>query len=151
MFPSYAYPDAPRLPLEDDLFGHRVADPYRWLEVEDAPETKAWSAAEDELYGAWAALHPERAAVADRLMTMVPGYRGAPTVIGARRFWTERRPGQDHGVLHVRDGAGTRVLVDPTTPTSMGGSPSTAGPRPSKATGSPTCSPRAATRRPACG
>jgi prolyl oligopeptidase len=115
MFPSHAYPDAPRLPLEDDLFGHRVADPYRWLEVEDAPETKAWSAAEDELYGAWAALHPERAAVADRLMTMVPGYRGAPTVIGARRFWTERRPGQDHGVLHVRDGAGTRVLVDPNT------------------------------------
>jgi prolyl oligopeptidase len=115
VFPPTAYPAATRLVVEDELFGHRVADPYRWLEDEAAAATVAWSEAEDELYDAWAGGHPERTGVADRLMAMIPGFRGAPTVIGSRRFWTERRPGQDHAVLFVADGAGTRALVDPNT------------------------------------
>ena len=113
VFPPDSYPDAPRLAVEDELFGRRVADPYRWLEDESGADTAAWSVAEDELYGSWAAGHPQRALVADRLMAMIPGYRGAPTVIGDRRFWTERHPGQDHAVLYASDAAGTRALVDP--------------------------------------
>jgi prolyl oligopeptidase len=112
-FPPIAYPVAQRLPVVDELFGHRVADPYRWLEDEHSPQTVAWSAAEDELYDSWAATHPERVLVADRLMDLLPGFRSAPTVIGERRYWTERRAGQDHAVLHVSDAAGERALVDP--------------------------------------
>jgi prolyl oligopeptidase len=113
VFPPSAYPPADRAPIVDDLFGHRVADPYRWLEVETGADTVAWSAAEDEVYASWAAEHPERVLVADRLMDLIPGFRSAPVVIGGRRFWTSRRPGQDHAVLHVTDDAGDRALVDP--------------------------------------
>jgi prolyl oligopeptidase len=113
VFPPDSYPAAPRLPIRDELFGHRVDDPYRWLEDDAADDTRAWSAAEDELYDGWAAEHPERVLVADRLMELIPGFRGAPTVIGERRFWTERQPGQDHAVVRVADRDGVRVLVDP--------------------------------------
>jgi prolyl oligopeptidase len=43
------YPDAERLNLVEDLYGHRVADPYRWLEDPADPLTGAWSAAQDQL------------------------------------------------------------------------------------------------------
>ena len=43
------YPPAPRLDVVDDLHGHQVADPYRWLEDEKAPEVQAWMKAQDAL------------------------------------------------------------------------------------------------------
>ncbi|MGH3567835.1 MAG: hypothetical protein ACRDRH_17760 [Pseudonocardia sp.] len=33
---QHAYPEAERLDLVQDLHGHRVVDPYRWLEDADA-------------------------------------------------------------------------------------------------------------------
>jgi prolyl oligopeptidase len=107
------YPKAERLPIDEEMHGHRVADPYRWLEDAGTPETVAWSAAQDDLWTGWASSHPERAPLADHLLSLVPGVRSAPTVIGSRRFWTERGPRQDHGVLFVTDEIGTRPLVDP--------------------------------------
>jgi prolyl oligopeptidase len=107
------YPEAARQPIEERLHGHLVADPYRWLEDVDASDTAAWAVAEDRLWAGWAADHRERDVLADRLMTLIPGVRSAPFVVGERRFWTQRAPGQDHGVLFVADAAGTRALVDP--------------------------------------
>ena len=46
---SPPYPPAERLDLVETLHGHRVADPYRWLEDADDPRTQAWSAAQDGL------------------------------------------------------------------------------------------------------
>ena len=43
------YPDAPTADHVDDYHGHRVADPYRPLEDGDAPATRAWIAAQNEL------------------------------------------------------------------------------------------------------
>ena len=39
------YPAARTVSVVDDYFGTRVADPYRWFEVE-SPETKRWAAAQ---------------------------------------------------------------------------------------------------------
>src|SRR4051812_6308363 len=43
------YPDAARLDLVEDLHGHRIADPYRWLEDPADPRTRAWTEAQDAL------------------------------------------------------------------------------------------------------
>jgi prolyl oligopeptidase len=108
------YPPARRLDLVEDLFGHRVADPYRWLEDADTAETRQWLAAEEELWAAYRAGLPGRDAFAARVRELLQvGYVGVPAWRGASRFYTRRDPGQEHGVLYVVDGGGERVLVDP--------------------------------------
>src|SRR5262249_7202561 len=43
------YPPAPRADSVEQHLGASVADPYRWLETMDSPETRAWVAAENTL------------------------------------------------------------------------------------------------------
>ena len=43
------YPPARRDDLVEELHGVAVADPYRWLESPDDPDTRAWIAAQNEL------------------------------------------------------------------------------------------------------
>jgi prolyl oligopeptidase len=109
------YPDAERLDLVEDLHGHRVADPYRWLEDDDDPRTTAWTAAQDALATEHLAALPLRGRFAERLEQLVhAGAVGVPAWRGERAFSTRRDPGQEHAVLRVRDADGSlRVLVDP--------------------------------------
>src|SRR3954452_2965918 len=110
------YPEAPRLDLVEDLHGHRVADPYRWLEVDTDPRTQAWSEAEDALAAEVLSSLPLRPEFAGRLEKLVhAGAVGLPVRRGGRAFSTRRDPGQEHAVLRVHEADGTvRVLVDPT-------------------------------------
>jgi prolyl oligopeptidase len=110
------YPEAPRLDLVEDLHGHSVADPYRWLEDDGDPRTTAWAAAQDELATGLLAGLPTRPAFADRLADLVhAGAVGIPVWRRGRAFSTRRDPGQEHAVLRVTEPDGTvRVLVDPT-------------------------------------
>lgn len=111
------YPPAERLPLVDDLHGRAVADPYRWLEDADAPATRAWLAAQDDLFTAYATGLPGRERLRDRVRELLDtGAVGAPVWRGERRFFTRRTAGQEHAVLYTVD-PGTdheRALVDPT-------------------------------------
>ena len=108
------YPPAPRLDLVEDLSGHRVADPYRWLEDPDSAETRQWLAAEEDLWAAYRAQLPGRDEFAARVRELMQvGYVGVPAWRGTSRFFTRRDPGQEHGVLYVADDAGERVLIDP--------------------------------------
>ena len=108
-------PLAPRLDLVEVLHGREVADPYRWLEDADAPQTKEWSAAQDRLVRAHLDALPGRERLARRLDELLAtGAVGTPAWRGGRPFWTRRAPGQDHAVLLTRDADGTeRVLLDP--------------------------------------
>ncbi|MCZ2815040.1 prolyl oligopeptidase family serine peptidase [Modestobacter sp. VKM Ac-2984] len=110
------YPDAPRLDLVDDLHGHPVADPYRWLEDAADPRTVAWAAAQDELAADLLAGLPGRPAFAERMAELVhAGAVGIPVWRNGRAFSTRRDPGQEHAVLRVAEPDGSvRVLVDPT-------------------------------------
>ena len=117
------YPGARRLDLSEDLFGHRVSDPYRWLEDPDSDETRAWLRAEDDLFRGYGEALPGVAALAARILELTgTGHIGVPVWRGARQFFTRRLPGQEHAVLCTLDpesaggpaGATSgRTLIDP--------------------------------------
>jgi len=109
------YPVAERLDLIEDLHGHRVADPYRWLEDVEDPRTRAWSQAQDELVAEFAEHWPGREGITRRLGELLgSGVVGVPVWRGERRFFIRREGGQEMAVLYVQDGdAERRVLLDP--------------------------------------
>jgi prolyl oligopeptidase len=117
-FPG-GYPAARRLDLVEDLHGHRVADPYRWLEDADSPQTRQWLAAEDELWAAYRAGLPRGDEFAARVRELLRvGSVGLPTWRGPARFAMRRDPDQEHAVLYVCDqangpGGDERALIDP--------------------------------------
>ncbi len=109
------YPPARHEDLVEDLFGHRVADPYRWLEDAGSGETRQWLAAEEELWAAYRAELPGRDAFAARVGELLRvGYVGVPAWRGTARFYTRRDPDQEHGVLYVADAAGVAAEADGT-------------------------------------
>ena len=113
--------DVPPPPTEvrevvDTLHGVDVPDPYRWLEDQEAPETRAWIDAQN--------------AYTDRVLNALPGRAelralaasvleretiGLPYERGGRYFHTRRRADRELAVLYVREGLDgeDRVLIDP--------------------------------------
>src|SRR5260370_25885885 len=66
------YPAAHRGDVVDDYHGTQGPDPYRWLEDPDAPETRAWSEAENPLSAAYLAALPAPPRIRDRLPALWP-------------------------------------------------------------------------------
>ncbi len=113
--PRPSYPPAARQDIVEDLHGHQVADPYRWLEDPADPATRAWSAAQDELFAAQRAEWPGADAVRRRLAELLgSGVVGAPGWRGDRQFFMRRSAAQEHAVLLTIDpGGDERTLLDP--------------------------------------
>src|SRR6476660_6277700 len=112
-----AYPVAAKGTQVDDYHGTSIADPYRWLENTDSPETKAWVEAENRVSFSYLAAIPERNAIRDRLTKLwdYPKYF-APTKTGDLLFYFENSGLQNQNILYVRDGnKPSRVLIDPNT------------------------------------
>jgi prolyl oligopeptidase len=109
------YPPAERLDLVDTLHGHRVADPYRWLEDPADPRTVQWSAAQDALAAEHLGALPGRERLAASLRELLAaGSVSVPLWRAGRAFSTRREPGQEHAVVLVTEPDGTeRVLLDP--------------------------------------
>ena len=116
--PHTAYPAAPSDAVVDDYHGVKVADPYRWLEEPDAPATRAWVAAENELTFGYLARIPARESI-QRRMTELWDYARyeLPTQAGGRVFFRRNDGLQNQSVLLVVDspGAEARALLDPNT------------------------------------
>ncbi len=114
--PALVYPETPRGALVEELHGVRVADPYRWLEAMDAPETRAWVAAQNALADGWLDT-PEREALRARLVELWAYPRlELPLRSAGRTFYRRNDGSQNQGVLYVADGdvpRGGRVVVDP--------------------------------------
>jgi prolyl oligopeptidase len=110
-----AYPEARRSGDADTLHGTVVADPYRWLEDADDPETVAWSEAQDALLQAENGHLPGRDRLAGRVAELLgAGTIGTPAWRGDRQFFMRRTAHQEHAVLLTVDPDGTeRALVDP--------------------------------------
>ena len=43
------YPETKKADVTEDYSGTKVTDPYRWLEDDNSPETKAWVEAENKV------------------------------------------------------------------------------------------------------
>ena len=113
--PRPSYPESPKSDVVDSYHGVRVADPYRWLEDPDNPETRAWVAAQNALTRS-VLDGPMRDGLVDRLTALYNYPRtGVPFKRGSRYFFTHNTGLQDQPVLYVQDGLnGTpRVLLDP--------------------------------------
>ena len=103
--------------LTEDIGGHQVSDPYRWLEDDTSDERAGWLAAQADLFGSYREEElPGRERLADRVRELLrTGYVGTPVWRGERSFFTQRAPDQEHGVLCTRLADGpVEVLVDPT-------------------------------------
>ena len=100
----------------DTLHGVDVGDPYRWLEDQEAPETRAWigvqNAYTDRVLGALPG-RDQLAALAAKVLEV--DAIGLPNERGGRYFYSRRGPDQDLQVLYVRQGSvgEDRVLIDP--------------------------------------
>jgi prolyl oligopeptidase len=110
------YPPARRLDIVDDFHGTKVADPYRWLEDGDSPETIAWAESESRLTKAYLAAIPGREQFKSRLMALGNYARQAAyQKINGRYFFMRNSGLQNQYVYYVADGLAwpPRVLLDP--------------------------------------
>src|SRR5437762_14252087 len=78
---SITYPPARKGDVVDDYHGTKVADPYRWLEDVDSPETRAWVEAENRVTFAYLERIPERERIRRRL-TELWDYRSEERRVG---------------------------------------------------------------------
>jgi prolyl oligopeptidase len=112
---EFSYPQARRLGLTEDLLGHQVSDPYRWLEDTSSDERADWLAAQVSLFESQRSELAGREELAEQVRELLSvGYEGTPVWRADRRFFTRRDPGAEHGVLCTRLGdRPVEVLLDP--------------------------------------
>ena len=115
------YPQTRRDDTVEDLHGHRIADPYRWLEDPDSPETKAWVRAQNEVSRRSLDALPSRDWFHRELTAIVSMPRaGTPVRLGDRYLVSRNDGTQQQDQWFVADSleelvAGGRLLVDPNT------------------------------------
>ena len=115
--PSFPAPPATRRDdFHETLHGVDLVDPYRWLEDDGSPETRAWIDAQNNYAHALLDSLPAHDFVHARL-TALNNYddQGTPSEYGGRYIIREHRAGDDLWTVHVRDGLNGKdeVLLDP--------------------------------------
>lgn len=104
---------APIKPVTETLWGQRVTDNYRYMESL-GPETVTWMKAQGAYTRTLLDSIQPRSALGKRVAAFtasfvpIQGYAR----YGGRAFYEERAAGSDNFDLMVRDGAGTKKLVD---------------------------------------
>jgi prolyl oligopeptidase len=101
--------------VEDTLHGHKIADPYRWLENRNDPATQAWTAKELAYTRSLLDPLPGRDQIHARLEQLLTiGTINTPQIAGPYYLYTRREGHQNQPVLYVRRGVRgkDRVLVD---------------------------------------
>jgi len=113
--PPVKYPTTRRTDFTDTYFGTKVADPYRWLEALDSPETKAWVTAQNEVTFGYLGQIPFRDKIRERLTTIWNYERyGVPEQVGPELVFSKNDGLQNQAVLYRQRGAAEpQVLLDP--------------------------------------
>jgi prolyl oligopeptidase len=110
-------PPAARIDSAKDTYGSTVvSDPYRWLEDQNSPETRAWIDAEQKCTEAALSNFPGRAQLTKRLGELLHTDSFEPPVErGGRYFYRKHPADQDLSLLYIRRGlnAPEEILIDP--------------------------------------
>jgi prolyl oligopeptidase len=110
------YPVTKKVEQIDTYFGVKVADPYRWLEQENAPETARWVAEQNQLTFGYLESIPYRRQVRDRLEKLYNYAKyGPPFRRGQYYFFFKNDGLQNQSVLYAQEGldGAPAVLLDP--------------------------------------
>ena len=109
----------PHTPVEEVteiLHGVPVTDPYRWLEDQESPRTRAWIAAQTQFARSYLDTIPGRKRIRERIRELldVETYDSIQKADG-RYFFRKRQPGQEQPSICFREGLeGTdQLLVEP--------------------------------------
>jgi len=103
-------------PVTEVLHGVPVTDPYRWLEDQESPETRAWLAAQTTYARSYLDAIPGRGRIRERVRELleVETYDSIQKA-GRRYFFRKRLPTQEQPCIFVREGADgeDQMLIDP--------------------------------------
>lgn len=100
------------------MHGVEIIDPYRWLEEQDSPETRAWIDAQNKYSHSLLDELPSRPLIQKRLSELLRvDSVSAPFEWGGRYFLYKKRAQDDLSILYVRQGLNGKdeVLIDPHT------------------------------------
>ena len=100
------------------LHGVEIIDPYRWLEEQDSPETRAWIDAQNKYTHSLLDRLPSRPLIQKRLSELLRvDTVTMPFEQGGRYFLHKKRAEDDLFILYVRQGLNGKdeVLIDPHT------------------------------------
>ncbi|RZU11942.1 prolyl oligopeptidase [Kribbella rubisoli] len=116
-----AYPESRRDDVVETLHGRDIADPYRWLEDPDSPDTQDWVRRQNELTQAELSGYPERAWFQATMSSILARPRAGVPAKKAGWYFVGRNDGtQAQDVIYVAESldellSGGRVLIDPNT------------------------------------
>lgn len=112
MTPPHSTPE----PVTDVIHGVPVTDPYRWLEDQDSPRTRAWIEEQTRYAQAYLDCIPGRDRIRERIREFlaVETYDSLQKV-GSRYFFRKRLPDQEQPCIYMREGADgeDHLLIDP--------------------------------------
>ncbi len=112
------YPKAKKVDTTDTYFGHKVADPYRWLEDDNSIETAHWVAEENTITKNYLAEIPFLEKLRKRLTDIwnYPKY-GVPFKKGDQYFYFKNDGIQNQSVLFMQQtiNGPSETLLDPNT------------------------------------
>ncbi len=100
------------------IHGVEIIDPYRWLEEQDSPETRAWIDAQNKYTHSLLDGLPSRPLIQKRLSELLRvDSVSTPFEYGGRYFLYKKRAEDDLAILYVRQGLNGKdeVLIDPHT------------------------------------
>lgn len=109
-------PESNKQPVVDTLHGVVIEDPYRWLEDQNSPETRAWIETQNSYTESFVSRFPGMDRIRESLGRYIKVDEVAsPVIRGSRYFYEKRLAGQEQYVIYMRDGLdGTDItLVDP--------------------------------------
>jgi len=113
---SGSAPETRRSDFVEVVHGVELADPYRWLEEEQSPETRAWVEAQNTFALSILNGLPSLPRVQQRLLEQFAVEQvGSPSVVGDKLYYEKRLEGEERFSIYERDGlfGAERRILDP--------------------------------------